>query len=192
MEKGGRKALYNHILNIAIDICLKTMIIVRNELKNVDGRISVNDIESKSCSVYLLLTKPGDILPIMKINVEIADTELENNEFAINIIGTLEEQEHEIPFADVSAKLILDDYQDLKPWVKEGIVHRIGQTHEPKRIGSRSLEVRYRMHDELYPEIDEFAHHDIDEERIAKSLLPYIKSLNEVYSRIYPRSNNIK
>ena len=35
------------------------------------------------------------------------------------------------------------------------------------------------MHDELYPEIDEFANHDIDEEGIAKSLLPYIKSLHQ-------------
>lgn len=48
------------------------------------------------------------------------------------------------------------------------------------------------MHDELYPEVDEFAHHDIDEEGIAKSLLPFVKSLQEIYSRIYPRSNNIK
>ena len=37
----------------------------------------------------------------------------------------LEQQEHEIPFVDVSAKSILDDYPTLKPWVKEGIVHII-------------------------------------------------------------------
>lgn len=158
-------------------------------MENIDGRISVNDIEPKSCGVYLFLTKPDDILPIIKINVHIADTELENNEIAIDIRGKLEEQEHEIPFADVSAKSILDDYQNLKPWVKEGIVHRIGQPDEPKRIGARSLEVKYTMHDEYYPEVDEFAHHDIDEEGIAKSLLPYIHSLQEIYSRIYPTSN---
>jgi len=29
-------------------------------------------------------------------------------------------------------KAILDDYQNLKPWVKEGIVHRIGQPGEPR------------------------------------------------------------
>src|SRR5687767_2301646 len=106
---------------------------VRNGMENIDGRISVNDIESKSSGVYLFLTKPNDILPIMKINIEVADTELENNEIAINVIGALDEQEHEIPFADVSAKSIVDDYQNLKPWVKEGIVHRIGQCGEPAR-----------------------------------------------------------
>jgi hypothetical protein len=189
MGKRGGKALYNYFLNIAIDICLKTIIMVRNELKNIDGRISVNQIEPKSCGVYLFLTKSNYILPIMKISLEVADTELENNEIAITIIGKLEEQEHDTPFADVSAKSILDDYQNLKPWVKEGIVHRIGQLDEPKRIGARSLEVRYRMHDELYPEVDEFANYNIDEERIAKSLIPYIKSLQEIYSRIYPTSN---
>jgi hypothetical protein len=155
-------------------------------MENIDGRISINDIEPKSCGAYLFLTKPGDILPIIKIDVNIVDTELENNEIAIDIRGKLEEQEHDIPFADVSAKSILDDYQNLKPWVKEGIVHRIGQPDEPKRIGARSLEVKYTMHDEYYPEVDEFAHHDIDEEGIAKSLLPYIQSLQEIYSRIYP------
>jgi len=36
--------------------------------------------------------------------------------------------------------------------VKEGIVHRIGQPDEPKRIGCRSLEVTYRMLDEHYSE----------------------------------------
>jgi hypothetical protein len=45
------------------------------------------------------------------------------------------------------------------------------------------------MLDEYYPEIDEFANHNIDEVRIAKSLLPYIKSLHEIYSRIYPNNN---
>ena len=155
-------------------------------MENIDGRISVNDIEPKTCNVYLFLTKPGDVLPIIKINVHISDTELENNEIAIDIMGKLEEQEHDTPFADVSAKSILDDYQNLKPWVKEGIVHRIGQPDEPKRIGARSLEVKYTMHDEYYLEVDEFAHHDIDEEGIAKSLLPYIQSLQEIYSRIYP------
>jgi len=155
-------------------------------MQKIDGRISVNNIEPKSSSVYLLLTKPGYILPIIKINVDISDTELENNEIAINIMGVLEEQEHDTPFGDISAKAILDDYESLKPWVKEGIVHRIGQPDEPNRIGARSLEVKYRMHDEYYPEVDEFAHHDIDEEGIAKSLLPYIQSLQEIYSRIYP------
>lgn len=55
------------------------------------------------------------------------------------------------------------------------------------------MEVKYTMHDEFYPEVNEMGHHDIDKDGIAKSLLPYIKSLNEIYSRIYTnKSSNIK
>ncbi len=181
--------MYNYILNIALDICLKTFVRVKNEIDHIDGRISIDNIEPKSCNVCLFLTKPDDVLPIININVGAADTELENNEVAIQIMGTLAEQEYKIPFADVPAKAIMDDYQSLKPWVKEGIVRRIGQPDEPKTILSRFLEVKYRMHDEFYPEVDEFGNHEIDENEIAKTLLPYIKSLYEIYSRIYP--NNI-
>ena len=113
------------------------------------------------------------------------DSELEKNEIAICIMGTLTEQEHDVPFTDISAKSIIHDYENLKPWVKEGIVHRIGQPNEPKRIVSRILEVKFRMHDKFYPE-DEMGHHDIDEDAIAKTLLPYIIPLHEIYSRIYP------
>ena len=143
--------MHNYILNSALDICLKTFLIVKDEIDDIDGRISIDNIEPKSCSVYLLLTKPDDVLPIIRINVGIADTELENNEVAIQIMGKLAEQEHDIPFADVLAKSIMDDYENLKPWVKEGIVHRIGPPDKPKRIVSRFLEVKYRMHDVMYP-----------------------------------------
>jgi len=40
--------------------------------------------------------------------------------------------------------------------------------------------------------MDEFAHHDIDVEGIVKSLLPFIKSLQEIYSRIHPTSNCLR
>ena len=135
----------------------------------------------------MYLTKPDNVLPIIQINVNVADTELEKNEIAICIIGALREQEYDVPFTDISAKTIIDDYENLKPWVKEGIVHRIGHPDEPRKVASKSLEVKYRMHDEFYPE-DEFAHHDIDEDGIVKSLLPYVKSLHKIYLRIYPNN----
>ena len=82
----------------------------------------------------------------------------------------------------------MDDFENLKPWVKEGIVHRIGGLNEPRKVASWSLEVKYRMFDELYPE-DEMGRHNIDENEIAKTLLPYIKSLHQIYSSIYPNIN---
>ena len=61
------------------------------------------------------------------------------------------------------------------------VVDRAYRHEEPSKVASRYLEVKYRMLDESYPEVYEFANHDIDEEGISKSLLPYIKSLNEIY-----------
>ncbi|HEX5672950.1 MAG TPA: hypothetical protein VFX75_01990 [Nitrososphaeraceae archaeon] len=154
-------------------------------MNHTNGRISVNEIGPESCYVYLYLTKPDDVLPIIEIDVHLADTGLENNEIAIYIMRKLAEQEDDKPFADVLAKSILDDYQNPKPWVKEGIVHTICQPHEPSKVTSRYIEVKYRMQVAPYPEVDEFAHHGIDEGGIVKSLLSYIKSLHEIYSRIY-------
>ena len=91
-------------MNIALDICLRTIERVKKEIDNVDGRISVSKTESKSSSVCLYLTKPDNVLPIIQINVDVVDTELEKNEIAICIIGTLAEQENDVPFTDISAK----------------------------------------------------------------------------------------
>ena len=43
------------------------------------------------------------------------------------------------------------------------------------------------MLDEFYP-ADEMGHHVIDQNGIAKTVLPFIKSLQESYSRIYPNN----
>ena len=119
------------------------------------------------------------MLPIIEIDVYLADTGLENYEIAIYIMRKLAVQEHDIPFADVLAKSILDDYKNLKDWVKEWIVHTICQPDESRKFTSRYIEMKYRMQVEPYPEVDKFGHHDIDEEGIVKSLLPHIKSLYE-------------
>lgn len=85
---------------------------VKNEIDHIDGRISVYNIEPKSCSVYLFLNKPGDVMPIKQISVDIADTELDNKDIAINIMGKLTEHEHDVPFANFLAKSILDEYEN--------------------------------------------------------------------------------
>jgi hypothetical protein len=140
-EKSVRrvKILDNYILNIALDICLRTIESVKKDINNVDGRISVHKTEPKSSTVCVYLTKPDNVLPIVQINVDVVDTELEKNEIEIRIMGTLAEQEYDVPFTDISVKSIIDEYENLKPWVKEGIVHRIGQPNEPKRIGAQKF-----------------------------------------------------
>ncbi len=43
------------------------------------------------------------------------------------------------------------------------------------------------MLDEFYP-ADEMGHHVIDQNGISKTLLPFIKALQEIYSRKYPNN----
>jgi hypothetical protein len=78
---------------------------------------------------------------------------------------------------------IISDYKDLKPYIKEGIAHTISHG-ESNRIASRGLEVKYRMFDRMY-EADENYEYGINESEIAESVLPYIISMEEIYSRIY-------
>jgi hypothetical protein len=80
----------------------------------------------------------------------------------------------------------INDYKDLKPYVREGIAHTISP-EESNRIASRSFEVKYRMFDRMY-EADENYEYDINEDEIAESVLPYIISMQDIYSRIYPAS----
>lgn len=98
----------NYILNIAIDICIRTIERVKKEIDNIDGRISVHKTEPRSSSVCVYFAKPDNVLPIVQIIVDVADTELEKNEIAICIMGTLAEQEDDVPFTDISAKSIID------------------------------------------------------------------------------------
>jgi hypothetical protein len=76
--------------------------------------------------------------------------------------------------------------QHLNPLIKEGVSHSITSGPNPNRIASRSLLVSYRMFDRMYEEND--YGYDIDEDKIAESVLPYIISMQDIYSQIYPAS----
>ncbi|CAN5532030.1 hypothetical protein BH18THE1_BH18THE1_14410 [soil metagenome] len=65
------------------------------------------------------------------------------------------------------------------------IIHSIGHDGRNKRTASRSLVVKYRMFDRMY-EADEYYKYDISESEIAELVLPYITSIRDIYSRIYP------
>lgn len=103
-------------------------------------------------------------------------------------MGTVDETENQnVPFVDVPVDRIMIDYKHLNPSIKEGILHSIRSDDEPNRSASRSLVVKYRMFDRMY-KADENYDYDINEAEIAESVLPYIISMQDIYSRIYPLS----
>ena len=180
--------MYNYCLNVNLGICLKIYTKVIQKLPNIDGRISPDGISSHTSITNLFFTKPGSKIPIIRINVTTTEVQLEKYTFSISILGTIDETESaNLTFADIQIDRIINDYKYLKPLIKEAISHSISTGPNPKRSASRSLVVSYRMFDRMYEE-DEYYGYDIDEDEIAESILPYIISMQDIYSRIYPMS----
>jgi len=178
----------NYCLNINLDICLKIYSRVIQKIDNIDGRLSPEEIGSETSVTNLFFTKPGNVIPFIEINVSTAEVQLEKYHFNVSIIGTLDETETQnVRFMDVLIDGIISDYKDLNPYIKEGIVHTTNYG-ESNRIASRCLEVKYRMFDRMYEE-DENHEYDINENEIADSVLPYIISMQDIYSRIYRHMN---
>ena len=177
--------MYNYNLSVNLDICLKIYANVIQKIPSLDGRISPDDISSDTSIVNLFFTKPGSKIPIIRINVTTAEVQLDKYTFSVSILGTIDETESaSIPFAEVQVDKLIKDYQHLNPLIKEGISHSIRAGCNPNRTASRSLVVKYRMFDEMYE--DEDYGYDINENEIAESVLPYIISMQDIYSRIYP------
>ena len=180
--------MYNYTLNVNLDICLKIYTIAIQKIPNIDARISPDGISSDTSIVNLFFTKPGSKIPIIKINVTTTEVQLDKHTFNILILGTIDETENtNVLFADIDIDQIIKDYKNLNPLIKEGISHSITAGRNPNRIASRSLVVKYRMFDRMYEE-DEHYGYDINEDEIAGSVLPYIISLLDVYSRICPEN----
>jgi len=160
---------------------------VLQKIPNTNGRISPDGISSHTSIANLFFTKPGSKIPIIAISVTTSELQLDKYTFNISIIGTIDETETaSVPFAEIQVDQIIKDYRHLNPLIKEGISHSIRAGRNPNRIASRSLVVKYRMFDEVYEE-KEYGF-DINEEEIAESVLPYVVSMQDIYSRIYPMS----
>ena len=168
-----------------LDICLKIYSKVIQKIPSLNGRISPHGISSDTSMVNLFFTKPESKIPIIRINVTTTEVQLEKYTFSISILGTIDETESaNVPFADIDVDMIMKHYRGLKPLIKEGISHSIKAGRNPTRTASRSLVVKYRMFDQMYEE-DENYGYDINEDEIAQSVLPYIVSMQDIYSKIY-------
>jgi hypothetical protein len=164
---------------------LKIYAYIIEKIPNIDGRISPDDISSDSCITNLLFTKPGSKIPIIRINITTTEVQLDKFTFSISIIGTVDETESKnVPFGPVDIDQIIEDYRYLNPLIKEGISHNISFSPIPTRNASRFLLINYRMFDRMYEE-EEYGY-EINEDEIAESVLPYIVSMHDIYSRIYP------
>ena len=160
---------------------------ILRKFENIVARLSPEEIGLENCTVNLYFTKLGTNLPYIKINVNTTNIHSEEC-FSVSIIGTIDETENkDLKFADLIVDRIIKDYKHLRPIITEGILHSISSDGNSSRTASRSLVVKYRMFDRLY-EADEYYNFDINENEIAESVLLYIISMQDIYSRIYRTS----
>jgi hypothetical protein len=158
------------------------------KIDKIDGRLLPEEIGSETSVVNLFFTKPDMKIPIIEINVTTSEVQLEVYYFSTSILGTIDEIESQnLPFTDIPVGRIMRDYKHLNPCIKEGILHSFRTDGESNRTASRSLVVKYRMFDRMY-KAHEYYQYDINEDEIAESVLPYIISMRDIYSRIYPMS----
>jgi hypothetical protein len=162
---------------------------VIRKISNIEARISPDGVSSDTSIVNLFFTKPGSNIPIIKINVTTTEVQLDKYTFSISIVGTVDETEStNVPFADFEVDRIMKDYKHLSPSVKEGILHSTRPDGKSNRTASRSLVVKYRMFDRMY-KADDYYVYDINEDEIAEVVLPYVISMQDIYSRLYGHMN---
>ncbi len=121
-----------------------------------------------------------------------ADDRAPTSEEILKIVNYPDRRIRPIVSTMVSSGIRLGAWNFLKwkhiiPLIKEGISHNIRVGSNPTRTAARSLAVKYRMFDEMYEE--EKCGFNINEDEIAQSVLPYIISMQDIYSRIYLERN---
>jgi hypothetical protein len=179
------------ILDIALGICLRIFGRINSEISGLTGSERVMNISEKYSSVELELFEPTHKSKFALIFVELSLLQRQKRILHIGIYGEIDEIETETfgPFSDLDIESIIKQYGYLKPVVKEGMIHYIEDTNQVEkatRKATRTLTVRYRIHDQSYVEDDEYFF-NYDEDNIAELGMKYIKSLLDIHSKIYSK-----
>jgi hypothetical protein len=88
----------------------------RINFSNFDGRISPDDSNSDTSIVNLFFTKPGNVIPFIKINITtVGDTIRQISFRYINNWNARRKENQDVRFVDVLIDGVISDYKDLKP-----------------------------------------------------------------------------
>jgi hypothetical protein len=179
------------LLDMALGICLRLFGKINSEISGLTGSERVINTSEKYSSVELELFEPTYNSKFALICVELSLLQRQKRILHIGIYGEIEEIETETygPFSDLDIESIIKKYRYLKPVVKEGMIHYIEDTNQVQKVtrkATRTLTVRYRIHDHSYVEDDEYFF-NFDEDNIAEQSTKYIKSLLDIHSIIYSK-----
>ena len=155
------------LLGIGLDLCLGIFTKLYPHVDGLKATESVDKDTENAASVDLLLFEPQFRSTFAKVEVHLSIYDLVNRSLSLEVFAELEGHETEgySTFSDASIQSIIQDYSNLKPIVREGMIH-YADDFEPnigKRKVNRTLAVRYRVFDEEFPEnLDYDNDYDID------------------------------
>jgi hypothetical protein len=173
------------LLGIGLDLCLCIFTKLYPHVDALRATESVNNDSENAASVDLLLFEPQFKSTFVRTEVHLSIYDLVNRSLSMQVFAELEGHETEgySTFSDANIQSIIQDYSNLKPIVREGMIH-YADDFDPKkgkRKVNRTLAVRYRVFDEEIPEnLDYDYGYEIDIDKIAESTMPYLLSLREI------------
>lgn len=183
--------MYYHLLDIALDICLKIFKTALRNIEGLDGMETVEFISNEWASLNLLLFHSDHKGAFAKIYISVSEMELEKKNLHIEVYAELDQIESEVTgtFGDITSEWIFKDYSNLEPVVEQGTLHHWDDRKKEGRAVKRKLKVRYTVHDKSYEEDEDYMY-DYDDDDIAECSLPYIKSLLEIDQKVFSTQPN--
>ena len=173
------------LLGLGLDLCLCIFTKLYPRIDGLRATESVDNDSENGASINLLLFEPQFKSTFARVEVHLSRYDLVNRSLSIEVFAELEGHETEgySTFSDANIQSLIEDYSDLKPIVREGMIHYADDfdLQKGKRKVNRTLTVRYRVFDEEIQEnLDYDYGYEIDIDKIAESTIPYLLSLREI------------
>lgn len=177
------------IVNQTLDICTAIVTEIHRQYPEFEVDMAIRE-SSQSRGEFAIYVSDGYKQgPLIRPRISIVLLEYEAGKISSEIMAELEIHDHDQPDPSLfSADAILKLCTHLEPLVAETLIHRppdmILEPGVTKRVINRVINVKFRVLDEFFQENEDHSF-NIDEKKIARQAVPYIKTLVDIHSKIY-------
>jgi len=179
--------------NFAMDLLLAVTRKVTKEIPEVKQWSSIGHVSENSLQYGLHYALP-EHSAFCSLHISVKQDEPRMLEFAVDadyLEVYLEDKElHKIDIGDLMSR-----YKHLLPFIKKEVVYSHdfsidGKTNPHTYTGKSVFKVKYWIADEIIEESTARDNYCFDE--MASKILPYIKSLHEIFKVLHPNHENLK
>jgi hypothetical protein len=173
-----------HFLNIALGICMNVYENASRHISKLEAGIAVGNVDDSHADVNLILKQMECKTTFAVVSVEVTELEMETKKLLIEVFAKKEERElGGVHFDDNIVHSILRDYEEIRPGVKESLLHSKGAGKSQENI-ARELEISFKVFAEAYEITDDFTY-EYDENEIGGAAVPYVTALHEIHSKLH-------